>query len=234
MHVFLISFCQSNGDLSGAQQQQLQQQQRNNDPFWGPCGQRDGVADISTLLDGSTSGGSVADSSADESAAAAAKADKDSIAEPLFALMGEIFDMGGGVFKWLRRSLISFVQITYGRTINRQIRDTVNAAFDEPQLHAYATAVLKCLWPGGVLSTGIANGTTRSEDTQQMTATAAESLLLDNMPEWMCNLVGAQTARRGAQKMWLAVQCAAWNRQLFYVSTKILGNRVICILELFM
>lgn len=43
---------------------------------------------------------------------------KDSIAEPLYALMGEIFDMGG-VFKWLRRSLISFVQITYGRTINR-------------------------------------------------------------------------------------------------------------------
>lgn len=43
---------------------------------------------------------------------------KDSIAEPLYALMGEIFDMGG-VFKWLRKSLISFVQITYGRTINR-------------------------------------------------------------------------------------------------------------------
>lgn len=43
---------------------------------------------------------------------------KDSIAEPLYALMGEVFDMGG-VFKWFRRSLISFVQITYGRTINR-------------------------------------------------------------------------------------------------------------------
>lgn len=43
---------------------------------------------------------------------------KDSIAEPIYALMGEIFDMGG-VFKWLRKSLISFVQITYGRTINR-------------------------------------------------------------------------------------------------------------------
>lgn len=46
---------------------------------------------------------------------------KDSIAEPLYALMGEIFDMGG-VFKWLRRSLISFVQITYGRTINRCVK----------------------------------------------------------------------------------------------------------------
>lgn len=43
---------------------------------------------------------------------------KDSIAEPLYSLMGEVFDMAG-VFKWLRRSVISFVQITYGRTINR-------------------------------------------------------------------------------------------------------------------
>lgn len=45
---------------------------------------------------------------------------KDSIAEPLYSLMGEIFDMGG-FFKFFRRSLISFVQITYGGTINRYI-----------------------------------------------------------------------------------------------------------------
>lgn len=43
---------------------------------------------------------------------------KDGIAEPLYTLMGEVFDMRG-VFKWLRKTLISFVQITYGRTINR-------------------------------------------------------------------------------------------------------------------
>lgn len=43
---------------------------------------------------------------------------KDSIAEPLYALLGEIFDLRG-VFRWLRRSLITFVQLTYGRTINR-------------------------------------------------------------------------------------------------------------------
>lgn len=43
---------------------------------------------------------------------------KDAIAEPLYTLMGEVFDMRG-VFKWLRKTLISFVQITYGRTINR-------------------------------------------------------------------------------------------------------------------
>lgn len=45
-------------------------------------------------------------------------ASKDAIAEPLYMLLGEVFDLRG-VFRWLRRSLITFVQITYGRTINR-------------------------------------------------------------------------------------------------------------------
>jgi sorting nexin-25 len=45
-------------------------------------------------------------------------ASKDAIAEPLYTLLGEVFDLRG-VFRWLRRSLITFVQITYGRTINR-------------------------------------------------------------------------------------------------------------------
>jgi sorting nexin-25 len=42
----------------------------------------------------------------------------DAVAEPLYALLGEIFDLRG-LFRWLRRSLITFVQITYGRTITR-------------------------------------------------------------------------------------------------------------------
>lgn len=128
--------------------------------------------------------------------------------------MGEIFDMGG-VFKWLRRSLISFVQITYGRTINRQIRESINNLFDESMLHFYASAVLKSFWPGGSLASAYA---ARSEDMQEMTATAAKSLLIDNIPEVMCNLVGAQTARHGTLKVFDTLQCATHNKQLFYVS----------------
>lgn len=61
------------------------------------------------------------DTSSAESKLVADLDGKDSIAEPLYALLGEIFDMGG-VFKWLRKSIISFVQISYGRTINRYVR----------------------------------------------------------------------------------------------------------------
>lgn len=83
-------------------------------------------------------------------------------------------------------------------------------------LHFYASSAVKSFWPGGVLATTMP---TRSEDMQQMTANAAQSLLLDNIPEVMCSLVGAQTARHGALKVFNAVQSVAYNKQLFYASS---------------
>lgn len=43
---------------------------------------------------------------------------KDSIAEPLFSFLEELCELRG-VGKWLRKTLISFVQITYGKTITK-------------------------------------------------------------------------------------------------------------------
>lgn len=78
---------------------------------------RDGEEDISSFLEGVAPESGAADA-ANNSKVGEVDGGKDSIAEPLYSLMGEVFDMAG-VFKWLRRSVISFVQITYGRTINR-------------------------------------------------------------------------------------------------------------------
>ncbi|XP_050083193.1 sorting nexin-25 [Anopheles aquasalis] len=142
---------------------------------------------------------------------------RDSIAEPLYALLGELFDLGG-VFRWLRKSLISFVQITYGQTINRQIRESINAMFDEPMLHAYASAVLKSCWPGGgPLSPHVLRGPAeRTDDQREMTANAARSLLQDNIPDLLCSLIGAQNARQGTIKLFEALQNPLYNKQLFY------------------
>lgn len=43
---------------------------------------------------------------------------RDGIVEPIYHLISEVFELRG-VFGWLRRTLVTFVQITYGRTINR-------------------------------------------------------------------------------------------------------------------
>ncbi|XP_055528004.1 sorting nexin-25 [Wyeomyia smithii] len=161
-------------------------------------------------------GGSNTDSGSSKSQADAEA--KDSIAEPLYALLGEIFDMGG-VFKWLRRSLISFVQITYGQTINRQIRESINYLFEETMLHTYASTVLKALWPGGVLTVKYIE---RTEDQEEMTMNAAKSLLLDNIPDLLCNIIGAQNARAGIMKLFDNVQNPIYNKQLFYDLLEIL------------
>lgn len=182
------------------------------DTFWGPAGLRDSEEEMSNYLDG------VSNSDNNDTKSTNDLDGKDSIAEPLYSLMGEIFDMGG-VFKWLRRSLISFVQITYGRTINRQIRDSINYLFDEPMLHHYASTALKSFWPGGILASAYP---ARTEDMQEMTANAAKSLLMDNIPELLCNLVGAQTAKHGAMKVFDALQDAKRNKKLFYELIEIL------------
>lgn len=47
-------------------------------------------------------------------------AGKDSVAEPLFTFLEELCELRG-VSKWLRKTLISFVQITYGKTITKYV-----------------------------------------------------------------------------------------------------------------
>lgn len=140
---------------------------------------------------------------------------KDDIAEPLYTLMSEVFDMRG-VFKWLRKSLITFVQITYGRTINRQIRDTISWLFSESMLHYYITILLKTWWPAGELA---ADSPQRSPEMKAATAQLAREQFVENVPDILCTLVGAQNARRGASKVFETVQNRQLNKQLFYVSS---------------
>lgn len=82
-------------------------------------------------------------------------------------------------------------------------------------LHYYTSTLAKSFWPGGVLASSYP---VRTEDMQEMAANAARSLLTNNIPEVMCNLVGDDTAKHGATKVFEAVQNATYNKQLFYVS----------------
>ncbi|XP_011498521.1 PREDICTED: sorting nexin-25 [Ceratosolen solmsi marchali] len=137
---------------------------------------------------------------------------KDSIAEPLYTLLGEIFDLRG-VFRWLRRSLITFVQLTYGRTINRQVRDTVTWMFSEPMLHYYIQLLIKSWWPNGKLVTDVP---IRLNEDKLKTRLEARQQFLSNVPDFLTNLVGAQSAQRGATKVFDSLQNVQLNKQLFY------------------
>ncbi|KAJ8676394.1 hypothetical protein QAD02_012181 [Eretmocerus hayati] len=170
----------------------------------GDSREKDDDEDYSLLLDDNESSRSVTDGILGPG--------KDAIAEPLYALLGEIFDMRG-VFRWLRKSLITFVQITYGRTINRQVRDTVSWIFSEPMLHYYIQLLIKSWWPNGEL---IADSPIRTDEEKLKTRSEARRQFLSNVPDFLTNLVGAQSAQRGATKVFDSLQNVKLNKQIFY------------------
>ncbi|XP_051025681.1 sorting nexin-25 [Acomys russatus] len=143
---------------------------------------------------------------------------KDALAEPCFMLIGEIFELRG-MFKWVRRTLIALVQVTFGRTINKQIRDTVNWIFSEPMLVYYVNAFRDAFWPNGKLAppTRI-----RSEAQSQETKQRAQQKLLENIPDTLQSLVGQQNARHGIIKIFKALQERRANKHLLYVLMELL------------
>lgn len=143
---------------------------------------------------------------------------KDSLAEPCFMLIGEIFELRG-MFKWVRRTLIALVQVTFGRTINKQIRDTVNWIFSEQMLVYYISVFRDAFWPNGKLAPPT---TVRSEQQSQQTKQRAQQKLLENIPDMLQNLVGQQNARHGIIKIFNALQETRANKHLLYVLMELL------------
>ncbi|XP_013368419.1 PREDICTED: sorting nexin-25 isoform X3 [Chinchilla lanigera] len=143
---------------------------------------------------------------------------KDALAEPCFMLIGEIFELRG-MFKWVRRTLIALVQVTFGRTINKQIRDTVNWIFSEQMLVYYINVFRDAFWPNGKLAppTRI-----RSKAQSQETKQRAQQKLLENIPDTLQSLLGQQNARHGIIKIFKALQETRANKHLLYVLMELL------------
>ncbi|XP_067103339.1 sorting nexin-25 [Osmerus mordax] len=138
---------------------------------------------------------------------------KDALAEPCFMLIGEIFELRG-MFKWVRKTLIALVQVTFGRTINKQIRDTVHWIFSEQMLVSYINIFRETFWPNGKLAP---HNKVRTDSERRETKERAQQKLLDNIPDALQNLVGQQNARYGIIKIFNALQEASANKHLLYV-----------------
>ncbi|XP_069795722.1 sorting nexin-25 isoform X2 [Narcine bancroftii] len=143
---------------------------------------------------------------------------RDSLAEPCFMLIGEIFELRG-MFKWVRKTLIALVQVTFGRTINKQIRDTINWMVSEQMLVCYINVFRDAFWPAGKLASPTP---ARTEQQQLETKHKAQQKLLDNIPDALQNLVGQQNARHGITKVFSALQEASANKHLLYTLMELL------------
>ncbi|TNN66023.1 Sorting nexin-25 [Liparis tanakae] len=147
---------------------------------------------------------------------------RDALAEPCFMLIGEIFELRG-MFKWVRKTLIALVQVTFGRTINKQIRDTVNWIFCEQMSVCYINVFKDTFWPNGKLAPHVR---VRTDSERSDTKERAQQKLLDNIPDALANLVGQQNARYGIIKIFNALQEASANKHLLYVLMEMLLKEV--------
>ncbi|XP_037531338.1 sorting nexin-25 [Nematolebias whitei] len=147
---------------------------------------------------------------------------KNALAEPCFMLIGEIFELRG-MFKWVRKTLIALVQVTFGRTINKQIRDTVHWMFCEQMLVCYISVFRDTFWPNGTLAP---HGRVRTDFERCETKERAQQKLLDNIPDALANLVGQQNARFGIIKIFNALQETNANKHLLYVLMEMLLKEV--------
>ncbi|XP_068570315.1 sorting nexin-25 [Cebidichthys violaceus] len=147
---------------------------------------------------------------------------RDALAEPCFMLIGEIFELRG-MFKWVRKTLIALVQVTFGRTINKQIRDTVNWIFCEQMSVCYINVFKETFWPNGKLAPHVK---VRTDSERSETKDRAQQKLLDNIPDALANLVGQQNARYGIIKIFNALQEASANKHLLYVLMEMLLKEV--------
>lgn len=110
--------------------------------------------------------------------------------------------------------------------IRRQIRDIVAWVFSEPMLHYYIQLFMKSWWPNGQL---VSETILRTDEEKLKTRGEARRQFLNNVPEVLTNLVGAQSAQRGAIKVFDSLQNMNLNKQLFYVSQSILTSLNVCV-----
>lgn len=139
---------------------------------------------------------------------------KDDIAEPAYNLANEIFDLQDNA-GWLRKSLIAFVQISFGQTINKQIRETVSWLLSESMIYYYLCQFRDAMWPNGRLAEPFIERCQQEKDASYQ---LAKEKLVNNIPDFLTNLLGHQNARKGMSKVFDVLQHKELNKQLFYVS----------------
>jgi hypothetical protein len=102
----------------------------------------------------------------------------DSIAKPFYAFIDVLFDEQRGMLKLIRMTLVQFIRVTYGITINRQVRRFIVGLFQEECIVKYLIILRGTFWPG----TPLAERPTRTDDEKMERRQQAKRQLLSNIP----------------------------------------------------
>jgi len=139
---------------------------------------------------------------------------KEDISDSIYDLVCEIFVLKKAQH-FIRRTIITLFQVIFGKTINRQLKDSILHLSSEKFILSQLTKLRDSFWPGGSLAEPAPNV---SEDDRNLTYLLAKQYIMTSIPDVVLNLIGQQNARKGFLKMFEALQSKKANKQLFYVS----------------
>ncbi|MCG8621792.1 MAG: hypothetical protein MJE68_07320, partial [Proteobacteria bacterium] len=142
----------------------------------------------------------------------------DSVADNMYLLFSEIFELD----QWsrvLRKQLVEFVQLTYGKSIDRELQESLTWAVSEPMLIFYLQTFRDAMWPGGQPAPP---SPTRSDEQKAATKEEAKKRFLKSSPQALQTILGQRNSQIGFQKIFESLQDARGNKQLFYSLLEVL------------
>ena len=139
---------------------------------------------------------------------------KEDISDSIYDLVCEVFVLKKAQH-WLRRTIITLLQVAFGKTINKQLKDSILHLSSETFILDQLIKFRDAFWPEGVLAE---SNPEVSEHVRKLTYLLAKQYLINSIPDVFVNLIGPQNAKKGFLKVFEALQNKKANKQLFYVS----------------
>lgn len=142
----------------------------------------------------------------------------DSTAEYMYLLVSEIFELDH-FSRVLRKQFMELVQLTYGKSIDREVQDTLNWLFSEPMLMFYLDTFKNSLWPDGKPGPP---APTRSDEEKASTKEEVRAKFLRSSPQALQTILGQRNCQIGMRKTFELLQDPKGNKQLFYALFEVL------------
>lgn len=131
---------------------------------------------------------------------------------PICDLFVELFDLKENKNNWLRRqAIVVILQQLLGSTIERKVRDTFRGSLQSASIDKALLGFQEMLFPDGERKPP---SELRTEAEKHETKIGASRKLGTLIPEVAANMIGRGNARRGARRVFGALQDRRLNQQL--------------------
>lgn len=135
-----------------------------------------------------------------------------SILDHFSSLITEVFELQERS-RILRRQLYDLVQLTYGRSIDRELQDFVLWVLSEPMLVYYLETFRNSMWPNGERAPP---PPVRSDEQKQKTREETKQKFVTSAPQTLQTILGQRNCQIGYHKIFTAFQDRHANKQLLY------------------